>query len=606
MSDDGYIAVDEQLERKLTRRSTLKFMGFAVAVPVVSSILAACGGSDDDDDDDGGDTSSPTTDSSTPLANAPVTSGGTPLTTFGTAAANASPTAAATEGSTGSGSTDDDAKRGGVLLLASSIDPDALDPAGTIQLAADALNDSLYDRLVYIGRDRMPHPWVAENWEVSEDGTEITFSIREGMTFHDGGTLDAASVKFSFDRILDPEKTSPAKAQMGTLEKVDLVDDSTVMFTFTEAYAPFFTNISLGYGGIVSPAAVEEHGDAFGKNPVGSGPFKLKEWNTGQEIVLERFDEYVNHRTDGPNTGTAYLDEISFQIISEAATRFAALESGELHVSDVDVNQIPNVEGSDDFQVVIWKEATNHNFLEYANKAPFTDVAVRQAIAYSIDRESIVESAWNGYATPNLNPMPVGVAGWDAAIGEEFGYAFDVERAAQVLADAGYTAGSDNVLEKDGTPLAFTLLVYSGAEPARVASEIIQATLNSIGFKVEIQIMEFGAELPLLEAGDFDVDWMRWTWPDPVILSLLFKTPGWTNQTSDPALDELLSVADTALDPDARIAATHEALKYILQQAIIAPIATDFIVRAARKEVKGYEWDAIGYPRYGNVWLEES
>ncbi len=594
-----------QFDRVVSRRSTLKFMGFAVAVPVMSSILGACGGSDDDDSDTSED-STAVPESSTPLANAPVTSGGTPLTTFATAVRDASPTAAATEASSGSGASDDDGKRGGVLLLASSIDPDALDPAGTIQLAADALNDSIYDRLVYIGRDRSPHPWVADNWEVSADGTELSFSIRDGLTFHDGEVLDAAAVKFSFDRILDPEKTSPAKAQMGTLETVDLVDDSTVLFTFSEPYAPFFTNISLGYGGIVSPAGVALHGDAFGKNPVGSGPFKLKKWTTGQEIVLERFEEYVNHRDDGPNTGTAYVDEISFQIISEAATRFAALESGELHVSDVDVNQIPNIEGSDDFQVVIWKEATNHNFLEYANKAPFTDVAVRQAIAHSIDRESIVESAWNGYATPNLNPMPVGVAGWDAAIGEEYGYPFDLDKAAQILADAGYTAGSDNVLEKDGVKLAFTLLVYSGSEPARVASEIIQATLNTIGFKVEIQIMEFGAELPLLEAGDFDVDWMRWTWPDPVILSLLFKTPGWTNQTSDPELDNLLSVADTALDPDARISATHEALTYILQKAIIAPIATDFIVRAARKEVKGYEWDAIGYPRYGNVWLEES
>ncbi len=592
------IEIREQLDRKLTRRTALKYLGFTAGIPVVSSILSACGGDDDDSTDEAEPDSPDAT--PTPFVNAPVTTGGTPLTTFGTAVTGASPEAEDDEQESGSG----EGRSGGTLLLASSIDPDALDPAGTIQAAADSFNDLLYSRLVYIGSDRAPHPWVAENWEVSEDGTQLTFSIREGMTFHDGETVDGAAVKFSFDRILDPEAASPALAQMGTLESVELVDDYTTQFNFSEPYAPFFTNISLGYGGIVSPAAVEASGDGFGKNPVGAGPFKLKEWNAGQGITLERFAEYQNFRQDTENDGVAYVDLIEFKIISEAATRFAALESGELHVSDVDVNQIPNVEGSDDFKVVIWKEATNHNVLEYSNKAPFTDVAVRKAIAHCIDRDSIVESAWNGYATANMNPMPVGVAGWDAAIGEEFGYAFDPETAAQILEDAGYVAGSDGVRAKDGASLTFTLLVYSGNEPARIASEVIQATLNSIGMKVEIQIMEFGAELPLLEAGDFDVDWMRWTWPDPVILSLLFKTPGWTNQVSDPDLDELLIVADTTLAPDDRIAAIHEALKYILEKAIIAPIATDWIVRAARQEVQGYVWDAIGYARYENVWLE--
>jgi peptide/nickel transport system substrate-binding protein len=109
--------------------------------------------------------------------------------------------------------------------------------------------------------------------------------------------------------------------------------------------------------------------------------------------------------------------------------------------------------------------------------------------------------------------------------------------------------------------------------------------------------------LPQLNAGKFDADWMRWTWPDPVIESLLFKSPGWTKQLSDPDLDKLCAVADTTLDPAKRVAANQEVQKYILQKAYIAPIATDWIVRAARSVVKGYNWDAIGYPQYFNVSL---
>src|SRR6185503_19104261 len=128
---------------------------------------------------------------------------------------------------------------------------------------------------------RLPHPWLSEKWEISPDGKQITFTIRKGIKFHDGTDMDGAAVKFAFDRILDPATASPAKAQMGTLQTVDLVDPVTVRFNFSAPYAPFFTNISLGYGGIVSPTAVKKFGDSYGHNPVGTGPFKLKEWVAG-------------------------------------------------------------------------------------------------------------------------------------------------------------------------------------------------------------------------------------------------------------------------------------------------------------------------------------
>jgi peptide/nickel transport system substrate-binding protein len=587
---------------RITRREALRLLGFTGSLPLLATLLDACGGASP------ATTVATAAATSAALANTPVTAGGTPLTTFITpvpvasaaASAAASPSATRQAGTSATGAPTGGS---GTLKLATATEPDALDPAKTIQAAADSFNDNLYDRLVYIGRDRLPHPWIAEKWDIAAEGKEITFAIRKGVKFHDGTDLDAAAVKFTFDRILDPATASPAKAQMGTLQSVDLVDGTSVRFTFSAPYAPFFTNISLGYGGIVSPSAVKQAGADFGHKPVGSGPFKLKEWVTGQRLVLERNADWKNFRTDADNTGPAYLAQLEFRVIADAATRLAALQSGELDVSDVDVQQVDTIKGDPKYQVIIWKEATDHNFIEYANKAPFTDLAVRQAIAYSIDRDSIVKSAWNGYATANLSPQPVGVAGWDQGLGQQYGYPFDLDKAKKVLADGGYTPGPDGVLQKDGKPLAFTLLLYSGSEPGKTATQIIQATLQTIGMKVEIQIIEFGSELPLLKAGKFDADWMRWTWPDPVIESLLFKTPGWTNQLSDPELDKLCAVADTTLDPTQRVVANQAVQKYILQKAYIAPIATDWIVRAARANVKGYAWDAIGYPQYFNIAL---
>jgi peptide/nickel transport system substrate-binding protein len=564
------------------------------------------------------------------LANTPVV-GGTPLSTFSTpvpspaaavaaspapagspaaaaaaspkpaaspAVAAASPVAAAAPTPAGAAP-----KVGGTLHQALINEPDALDPHKTIQLIADSVNTHIYDRLVYIGRDRQPHPWVAEHWDISPDGTQITFTIRKGIKFHDGTDLDGAAVKANFDRILDPATASPAKAQMGTLTSVDLVDPSTVRFNFSEPYAPFFTNISLGYGGIVSPTAVQKYGDSFGHNPVGSGPFRMKQWDAGQQILLERNPDYKNYRDDESNKGPAYVDTLEYKFIPEAPTRLAALQSGELDISDVDVQQAPTIQGDPKFQLIVWKDALDMNFIEYANKAPFTDMAVRQAIASSIDRDSIVKTAWNSYATANLNPIPAGVAGWDQSIGQQYGYAFDLTKAKKYLTDGGYAPGADGVMAKDGMPLAFTMLVYSGNEPGKTAAEIIQSALNSIGMKVDIQIIEFGSELPQLRDGKFDVDWMRWTWPDPVIESLLFKSPGWTNQMNDPEVDKLTAVADKELDPAKRLAAVKDIQTYLLQKAYIAPIATDWILAAANTRVKGYEWDAIGYPMLVDVSL---
>jgi peptide/nickel transport system substrate-binding protein len=539
------------------------------------------------------------------LASTPVTAGGTPLTTFSTPVpATATPRAviaAATPAATAAGIPAP--RTGGTLHLAVINEPDALDPAKTIQLIADGFNNQVYERLVHISRDRQPHPWLAEKWAISPDGKQITFTLRKGIKFHDGTDFDAAAVKFEFDRILDPATASPAKAQMGTLQSVDVLDPLTVQFNFSDPYAPFFTNISLGYGGIPSPTAVKKYGDAYGHNPVGTGPFRLKQWDAGQRIVLERNPDYQNVRDDEPNKGPAYLDTLEWRFVPEAPTRLAALQNGELDVSDVDVQQAPRIQADARYQLIVWKDATDMTFIEYANKPPFTDQAVRQAIASSIDRASIVKTAWNGFATPNLNPIPVGVAGWDPSLGQQYGYAYDLEKAKQYLTDDGYTPGTDGVLEKDGEPLAWTLLVYSGSEPAKSSAEIMQSALNSIGMKVDIQIMEFGSETPLLRAGKFDADWMRWTWPDPVIESLLWKSPGWTNQMQDPELDKLEAAADTQLDPAKRLDAVKAVERYVLQKAYVAPIATDWILVAANARVTGYEWDAIGYPMLVDVWL---
>lgn len=520
-------------------------------------------------------------------------------TTSATTAAATTAVATTTAAATATGVT---VKKGGVLHLVIGEDPDQLDPAKTILLTSDSLNDLVYDRLVYIGPDGLPHPWVAESWQISDAGKTLTFKIRSGLKFTDGTVLDAKAVKFSFDRILDPKTASPALAQMGSLQSVDAPDASTAVFKFKDPFAPFFTNISLGYGGIVSPAGVAKFGEQFGRNPVGSGPFMFKSWTTGSQIVLVKNPDYKNVREDGDNKGgPAYLDEIDFAIITEPGTRLAALQQGSIDIYGLDPESADQIiKDTTHFNVFQWKTATNMDFLEFPNKAPWTDPKMRQVIAYALDKKALIDSAWGGYATANPNPMPVGVAGWDKS---NPGYAYDPAKAKSLLTELGYRPGTNGMMEKDGKAVSFNLVTYSGYAQQKRGVELIQSNLKAIGLDVKVQVIEFSSLQTALKKGDFDLDLMRWTWPDPTILSLLFKTPGWTGQSTDPDLDTMLTKADGTLDPAARLEAVKVVQKKVYDAALIVPIVTDWIQVGASKKVQGYKWDATGYTKYLDIWL---
>jgi peptide/nickel transport system substrate-binding protein len=492
--------------------------------------------------------------------------------------------------------------QGGTLRLAISEEPDQLDPARTIELLAAIINNNIYDNLVYIGSDGLPHPWVAESWEISQDNLTITMKIRQGIKFHDGTTLDAPAVKFGYDRILDPAMASPYLSFLGSMTSVDAPDATTLVFHFSSPYAPFFTNSATIP--IVSPAGVEKYGDDFGHNPVGSGPFMFKSWETGSSITLVRNPDYVNYREDDTNKGAAYVDEIVYNVISEAATQTAAFESGELDILSVPREDVARLSEEPGVTIVSLEKSHNVNFIEFANKPPFNNPAFRKAVSYSIDRDSIAQIAYLGNATPNQCPMPIGDAAYDAELCAQHGYTYDLDKARAALAEGGFTDSDGNgIVEMDGKDLAVTLWSYAPYPVQAKTIEIIQADLNKIGLKCDIQTIEFGAMQPMLESGEIGMDYMRWTFSDQSILSALFKSPGWVKQTSDPELDKLIEVADTTVDPEKRLDASHAVMAYVLDNAIIAPVNSDWIQSAVHDDVHNYHWDAQANERLIDVWL---
>lgn len=512
----------------------------------------------------------------------------------GGAMANLAPAARAQEG---------EPVVGGMLRLTLGEEPDQLDPARTISLTSSQVMGIVYESLVYIDAEGLPQPWLAESWEISEDGTVITFKIRQGVKFHDGTDLDANAVKFTYDRILDPEMAAPYKSFVETLESVEAPDAATAVFTFSEPYAPFFTNSTII--GIISPAAVEQFGDDFGHNPVGTGPFKFKEWQPGTKIVFERYADYVNYRGDDTNKGPAYVDGIEYYIIGEAATRTAAFENQEIDIIGVEFEDVERFSQTPGLQIVSLETANNFNFLEYSNRAPFDNVNLRKAISSAINTESIIELAYLGNATANQCPVPVGNAAYDADLCAEHGYSYDLDQARAYLAEAGFTDSDGNgFVEADGEELVITIWSYTGFPERQKAMEIMQADLNAIGLRTELQSVDFGALQPMMESGETGIDYMRWTLVDQSILSSLFMSPGWTGQTNDPELDEMLNVANTTVDPAARLEASHAVMEYVLDNALVSPILTDWIIVATHDYVKNYHWDALNVERLNDVWLE--
>jgi len=332
----------------------------------------------------------------------------------------------------------------------------------------------------------------------------------------------------------------------------------------------------------------------------------LKEWQSGTRIVLARFPDYVNYRQDDANKGAAYVDEVVFDIISEPATRTAAFESGDVDIIGVPTADVARLSEMPGVSIIAQENGHNINFIEFSNVAPFDNVHFRKAVAYAIDRDSIVEIAYMGRGTPIQCPVPIGDAAYDADLCAQYGYTYDLDKAREELAAGGFTDSDGNgIVEMNGEDISVTLWSYSGFDVQQKTIALIQPDLQDIGLNVEIRTVDFGALQPMLEAGETGFDYMRWTFYDQSILSQLFLTPGWVGQTSDPALDELLKVADSTVDPAARVQASHAAMQYVLENALIAPLLTDWFQSAVQEHVHGYRWDALDNERLIDVWLSK-
>lgn len=360
-------------------------------------------------------------------------------------------------------------------------------------------------------------PYLAESWEFSEDGLTWTFHLRDDVTFHNGDALTAHDFVWTYERALDPDLASPGTGRRLNGMTFEAPDDYTLVFNFPTPTISLLQFVTWGYMAPMSQRAVEEGGAEYELNPVGTGPYKVVDVRPGEGLTLERWDGYNWGPAffDGANTGPYNFDAIEFSILPEEATRVAALEAGDidfvngvsnpldvpiLEAAGVEVQQVP-------FGQVRLVYMQNH-------VPPFDDVRVRQALNYAVNREEITQIVTDGADQISRGPISPGMVGYDAATEEECGYHFDLDRAKELMQEAGYSYGDDGMLlTPDGEPFDLTLTAET-VDSGTAYAEVLQSMWRELGVAIELEIVEPSILYPRLTERDYEAGYGRrggWT-----------------------------------------------------------------------------------------------
>jgi peptide/nickel transport system substrate-binding protein len=504
---------------------------------------------------------------------------------------------------------------GGSIVVARAGDSDTLDPAHTTAGIAFQVFTNIFDTLIAYDIELGYEGILAESWEISEDGLEYTFKLRPGIKFHDDTDLNAEAVKFTFDRLMLPETNAPAAGWITPLSSTEVVDDLTVKLVLSEPFSPLLGNLCLAYFGITSPAAVEQYGDAdFGRNPVGTGPWKFQEWIAGEQITLVANETYQNHHTIVTNKGRPYADQLIFRNISEDATQIAAIETGEVTIIPMPAREVSRFEADDQFQLLIPERATNIWFLEFSMEQPtadfdavfkpgfFEDARVRQAVAYAVNAEEIIESVFQGLAQRNYGLLPTGHFAYKPEI-EEFGYHFDVEKAKALLDEAGWVEGDDGVRGKDGVKLEPLLWTWNAGNNER-AVQVIQNQLAAVGFAVKIETMEIASLFAQQAENISDFDLMSWGWPEPHVMKMMVDGEAALGLYRRAEYIDLVDEAARVSEQADRTELYFQANQVALTDLPAIPLWTNLTPVGARAELKDFKLGPTGTNIYEDAYFE--
>lgn len=471
------------------------------------------------------------------------------------------------------------------LIVVQGADPASLDPHATNDQPSAVVMAQIYDRLIVQTETMDLEPGLAKSWEAVDDRT-FEFVLQQGVTFHNGEAFNASDVKFTLLRALESPHVGHIVGAIDP-EGIEIVDDYTIRIATLEPFAPILAHLAHTASSILNEKAVLEGGDDYGQYPVGTGPFKLDNWVTGDRVELVRNDNYW-----GENAKVA---RVIIRNIPENTNRAIELETGGAHIAfGIAPIDISRIEGNTDLRMIRSPNFSTTYVGFNAAKAPFDDVRVRQAINYAVDMEAIVKAVFLGAGAPSKGPLGPNV--W-ASHQDLVPFGFDLARARELMAEAGLADG-------------FTTTIWTNENQQRIdIAEILQNQLREINITATAQVLEWGAYLDGTAAGEHDMFILGWVTvtgdPDyglfPLFHSSQMGAAGNRTFYSNPRVDELLDLGRASVDPAVRKAAYMEAQEIIRDEAPWIFTWTGEELNATRSNVVGFKNHPAGHPKLFTV-----
>jgi oligopeptide transport system substrate-binding protein len=484
--------------------------------------------------------------------------------------------------------------------------PITLDPAISTDISSHTYIMQIFSGLVRLDEELKVVPDIAASWEKNSDGTVYTFHLRKGVKFHNGKEVKATDFKYSWERACDPTTGSQTAATylgdiVGVKDKlagkaeaisgVEVVDEYTLRVTIDAPKAYFLSKLAYPTSFVVDKTNVES-GSSWWRQPVGTGPFKLKEWKPGQQLVLERNEDYYGRR--------ARLRQVIFYLL--AGSPMAMYEKNQIDVVPVFTSYIDQV--SDETnpvhrQLVMSRELSLYYVGFNTAKPPFDDVNVRRAFCHAVDKRRIVASVLRNMATEARGILPPGMPGCNEALQ---GLGYDVEKARELLATSKYGDASNL------PPITITIPGYGNNIPEYLGA-IIQQWRENLGVEVSVRQLETEHFIYNLKREKDDMFTLGWIadYPDPHnFLDTLFHTGSENNafEYSNPDLDALLDRAAVEQHESARLAMYQEAEQMVVAEAPCLPLWFGVNYVLVKPYVKGYSISPLGVPDLSQVYIE--
>lgn len=485
---------------------------------------------------------------------------------------------------------------GGNLTISWAEPPDTLNPATTGARDVQPIIINVFDMLTWVTPEGKVTPDLAASWKISADGKDYTFQLKKNVKFHDGTPFNAASVVANISYITDKSTQSiSALTLLGPCQKATATSQYTVTLHCTTPYAPLLAQLGTPALGMQSPAAIKKYGKDLGDHLVGTGPFEFVSYTPNQSVVLKRNPDYNWAPAAIGKQGPASLSKITFHIVTSSQARVSEFQSRQSQLMQETPGVFYNSLKKTGQYTAIPVPIGGMGIFAPINtqRFPTNDVAVRQAILYSVNKVGAIKVADNGAFQPSNTPLQKGTIGYDASL--ENMYPYDPKKAAALLTGAGWSK-VNGIWQKGGRRLSLDITAISTVPEYPLIAQAIQGYLRQNGMDASVRQLAVPAWEAANTKGDMSLTPLQFTGVDPDALHSWFLPDqyfNWSHYT-DPTLTRLITQGQQETDPAARTTIYNQVQKIIMEKALEMPIHENVDLVMASKSLKGVNYIAGG------------